>query len=314
MEDRPDQASDLTAALARALEATPNGVTVVDLRLDGQPFVYVNPAFAVLAGLPAEELVGRNGRFLQGPETDPAAVAELRTAVERGEECRVTLLNHRGPDRVPWWNELCLLPVSDATGRIVQYVGIQQDVTARVEAELALEGERNRTRGYLARLEELADSDPRTGLLHRRRFEELIEAALWNSRAGDDGLALVAVHVEDLTAVEGRLGPAVGDALLRVVAERLRGRVRRKDLVTRLAPGEFLVALPDLAPATAAEEADRLAADLAEAVGVPVTVHGHDFRLSARAGVGLFPRDGDDVTALLRAAMRRVGPEPTGTR
>jgi diguanylate cyclase (GGDEF)-like protein/PAS domain S-box-containing protein len=317
VENRPlgiaARTSDLTAALERVLETTPNGVTVADLRLPDQPVVYANPAFAELAGLAVEEILGRNCRFLQGADTDPADVATIRTAIRAGEQCRVTLLNHRGPDREPWWNDLHLVPVTDDAGRVVQYVGLQQDVTARVQAERALERARDRMRADLARLEELADSDPLTGLLRRRRFEELIEAALWNSRAEDDGLALIAVGVDGLTTVESRLGPAVGDTLLRLVADRLRGRLRRKDLVTRLGPDEFLVALPHLSRATATDEADRLAGELAEAAAVPVTVHGHEIRLSASAGIGLFPGDGDDVTALLRAAMRRVRHEPTGT-
>src|SRR3954471_19255701 len=84
------------ALLRQALEATPNGVTVVDLRLPDQPLVYANAAFAELAGLPLQDVLGRNCRFLQTPDTDPAAVARIRAAVDQGTECRLTLLNHRG--------------------------------------------------------------------------------------------------------------------------------------------------------------------------------------------------------------------------
>ena len=310
VEDRPDL---LFAAARAALEATPHGVTVVDLRLPDQPLVYVNPAFAALAGLPADEVVGRNCRFLQGPDTDPAAVAALRAAVERGEECRVTLLNHRGPDRVPWWNEVRLLPVTDGEGRVVQYVGMQQDVTARVEAERALERERDRTRGYLARLEEMAATDPLTGLLQRGRFEEQVTAALWEARAADDALALVAVDVDGFAPLSDRLGHAVGDALLQVVAARLRGRLRRTDLVARVEGHRFLVALADLSTSAAEAEAHRLAAALTEAVAQPVTVHGHGITVGVRTGVAVFPRDGADVEALLRAALDRTS-EPAPDR
>ncbi|MGK5114535.1 EAL domain-containing protein [Geodermatophilus sp. CPCC 205506] len=129
-----------------AVAALPSGVCVVDLRLPDQPLVYVNPAFERLAGLPRAELLGRNCRFLQGPDTDPVAAAAVRHAVAAGEECRVTLLNHRGPERTPWWNELHLTPVPGPDGAVAQYIGVQVDVTARVEAERALARERDRAR------------------------------------------------------------------------------------------------------------------------------------------------------------------------
>ncbi|MGY2080615.1 EAL domain-containing protein [Modestobacter sp. SYSU DS0657] len=142
------------ALLQRALAAVDTGVTVVDLRLPDQPLVYVNPAFARLAGFPAEEVLGRNCRFLQSPDTDPAPVARVRAAIAAGQECREVLLNRRA-DGSTWWNECHLIPVTDPTGAVVQYIGIQADVTAQVETERALATERDRCRDLDARLAEL---------------------------------------------------------------------------------------------------------------------------------------------------------------
>ncbi|WP_199506085.1 PAS domain-containing protein [Geodermatophilus sp. TF02-6] len=163
-------------------------MTIVDVRLPDQPLVYVNPAFERLAGLPREQLLGRNCRFLQGTDTDPAATAAIRRTVAAGEECRVTVLNHRGAERTPWWNELHLAPVRGHDGTVTHYIGVQVDVTSRVAAERALVQERDRTRAALARIEELADTDPLTGLPNRRRLAEQVETALWNARARDEGL------------------------------------------------------------------------------------------------------------------------------
>ena len=108
---------DGEALLHHALSATTSGVTIADMRQPDQPLVYVNAAFEELAGFPQAEVLGRNCRFLQGPDTDPAAVARIRAAIDRGEECRETLLNVRGPERTPWWNEIHLSPVVDDAGR-----------------------------------------------------------------------------------------------------------------------------------------------------------------------------------------------------
>jgi PAS domain S-box-containing protein len=140
--------------LDRALAAVGAGITIVDRRLPDEPLVYVNPAFERLSGFPAAEVLGRNCRFLQGPDTDLAAVGRIRRAIAAGEECREVLLNVRA-DGSTWWNECSLTPVTDATGAVVQYIGIQTDVSVRVQAERALATEKDRSRDYEARLAEL---------------------------------------------------------------------------------------------------------------------------------------------------------------
>ena len=298
----PAVAGDGDALLRRALSSTTSGVTITDLRLPDQPLVYVNEAFEQLAGLTRDQVLGRNCRFLQGPDTDLAAVARIRSAVDRGQEVRETLLNFRGPDRTPWWNEIHLAPVLDADGTVVQYIGVQHDVTTRVETERALLQERDRSQAFLAQIEELAYTDPLTGLPNRRRLAEQVESAIWDARSGRDTMALLFVDLNGFKCVNDRLGHAVGDELLQSVARTLRGRLRRNDLLARLGGDEFLVALVGLDPETAAHEARRVADDLAAAVGRPVELRGEEIGVTASVGVGVYPVDGEDFESLLHSA------------
>ncbi|GAB4081225.1 EAL domain-containing protein [Modestobacter muralis] len=140
--------------LHRALAAVSTGITIADLQQPDQPLVYVNPAFERLSGHAADAVMGRNCRFLQVPDTDPAAIARLRAAIDAGEEVREVLLNRRA-DGSTWWNDCHLTPVTDADGRVTQYIGVQTDVTAQVEAERALVTEQERSRRYEAQLARL---------------------------------------------------------------------------------------------------------------------------------------------------------------
>jgi PAS domain S-box-containing protein len=181
--------------LHKALAATTSGVSIAAFDQPDQPLVYVNEAFAAMAGFPLESVLGGNCRFLQGADTDPAAVGRIRSALAAGRECRETLLNYRGPERTPWWNEVWLSPVTDADGRVVQYIGVQNDVTERVQAQRALAVERDRAASYLAKLERSASTDPLTGLANRRGMEDRLERAMLET-ALDDGSALAVLFLD----------------------------------------------------------------------------------------------------------------------
>jgi PAS domain S-box-containing protein len=118
----------------RAVVAAGLAFTIADPRQDDTPLVYVNPAFERTTGYSAEEVVGRNCRFLQGPSTDPEAVRRIAKALADEEHLVITLLNHR-QDGTAFWNELSLSPVYDGAGVLTHFVGIQADVTPRVLAE-----------------------------------------------------------------------------------------------------------------------------------------------------------------------------------
>ena len=118
----------------RAVVAAGLAFTISDPRLPDNPLVFVNPAFERTTGYSREEVQGRNCRFLQGTDTDPAAVQAVRDALASREHRTVTLLNYR-KDGTAFWNELSLSPVFDATGELTHYVGIQSDVTTRVAVE-----------------------------------------------------------------------------------------------------------------------------------------------------------------------------------
>ena len=102
-----------------------------------RPLIYANEGFERVTGYAVAEVLGRNCRFLQGPGTDPAAVAEIRAAVAEQRECLVEILNYRR-DGTTFWNRLSITPVRNDLGEVTHFIGIQSDVTARREAEHGL--------------------------------------------------------------------------------------------------------------------------------------------------------------------------------
>lgn len=117
----------------RAIGEAPVGISLCDPDLADGPLVYVNDAWEEHTGYPTEEVIGRNPRFLQGPETDPETVEKLSGAIANEEPVTVEIRNYRR-DGTPFWNELTVAPVYD-DDELVHYVGFQNDVTDRKLAE-----------------------------------------------------------------------------------------------------------------------------------------------------------------------------------
>ena len=120
--------------LIHALTVSTIGVILTDARQDDHPIIYVNPAFETLSGYAAEEILGRNCRFLQGQDHDQPGVQEIRQAMAQQRSTTVTLRNYH-KDGTLFYNELSLSPVHDASGTLTHYLGFQNDVTLREEAQ-----------------------------------------------------------------------------------------------------------------------------------------------------------------------------------
>jgi diguanylate cyclase (GGDEF)-like protein/PAS domain S-box-containing protein len=113
---------------AAVLEELPYGVVVTDARRPDNPIVYANAAFSILSGHTPQEVVGRNCRLMQGPDTDRAVVAELAEAIRAGLPIRREVLNYNKDGRT-FWNEIFIVPLIDAGGEVTGFIGTQRDLT-----------------------------------------------------------------------------------------------------------------------------------------------------------------------------------------
>lgn len=120
----------------RAIQAVSQGILITDSNQPDDPIIYASPGFERITGYSAQEVLGRNCRFLQGEQTAPETLAVLREAVREGRECSVEILNYR-KDGTEFWNALFVTPVRDEDHRLAYFVGVQADVTDRRALEQA---------------------------------------------------------------------------------------------------------------------------------------------------------------------------------
>lgn len=111
-----------------AVERTRMPMVITDAQHGDHPIVLANQAFLNLTGYGADEVVGRNCRFLQGRDTSHEAIAKVRAAVKAGRECDVEILNYR-KDGSAFWNQLHMSPVHDEAGRLLYVFASQRDIT-----------------------------------------------------------------------------------------------------------------------------------------------------------------------------------------
>ncbi|MDM9627677.1 PAS domain-containing protein [Rhizobium sp. S152] len=152
---------------AAAFKATRMPMIVTDPNQHDNPIIFCNSAFEKLTGYVSSEVVGRNCRFLQGPETSREAVARIREAVEAGADIAIDILNYK-KDGNPFWNALFLSPVRDDEGSIIYFFASQLDFTNVKSREADLAAARHRAEEEVASHTEKLESalKARTLLVH----------------------------------------------------------------------------------------------------------------------------------------------------
>ena len=209
--DLPPVAADGDALLRSALAATTSGVTIADMRLPDQPLVYVNEAFEQLAGLPRERgarpqlpLPAGPGHRPRGGRPHPRGHRPGRGVPGDGAEPprpRPDALVERDPPR-PGRRRRRRASCSTSACSTTSPPASRPSAPSCRSATA--------TAAFLARIEELAYTDPLTGLPNRRRLEEQVETAIWDARSGRDTLALLFVDLNGFKAVNDGLGHAAG--------------------------------------------------------------------------------------------------------
>lgn len=245
-----------------------------------------NDFAAHLTGYTPDELYGRRFTDLIG---DPKAhqgilkrLESLNTDGQKRLEHEHTLVRNDGDRRQIVWIHTPL-KAEHTDGTAILSVGL--DVTKRVKAE--------------SRMRWLANHDPLTGLVNRRRFLEEVTRALAESIRTRQTSALLLYDLDHFKEINDTSGHAAGDALLRFIAEEIRARARKSDIVARLGGDEFGVLMPQ----TDGYGAESFAQKLTELIRSKVFPYGEKrYRIGVSIGIALLPHHGNDVQELMANA------------
>ena len=147
--------------------------------------------------------------------------------------------------------------------------------------------------------ESLALKDPLTGLANRRLLADRMEMAIAHARRNKNAMAVVYLDLDGFKQINDTLGHGVGDALLKMVADRLTATVREEDTVARLGGDEFIIVLWHI---SGSDEAARVVLKVIEAVSQPYVIKEHTVGISTSAGFAIYPTHGEDADTLMKNA------------
>ena len=246
-------------------------------------FLEINPAFVRHTGI--EHAVGRTLTELV-PDIEPFWIDAYGRVALTGEPTRfVDYAESMGR----WFDDYAFR-IGEPEERKVAV--LFNDITERKRAEYALQES-------VALLRHHAHHDTLTGLPNRLQFEEKLRETIASADRHGRPFAVLFLDLDGFKAINDDLGHASGDIVLIETARRLRRSLRASDVLARLHGDEFVVILPEMSEP---HEAGSLARKLLGIVSAPIAVAGTAVRVRASIGISLFPNDGVDPRALLRAA------------
>ena len=265
---------------AKVFENAAEAIVVTD---EAGKFIQINPAFSLMTGYAAAEVLGEPNSILRSDRHSPAFYAGMAESLGRDNRWQGEVWYRRknGEIFVVW---LSITRVAHA-GQAVRFVATLTDITHSKELEEEL-----RHRAY---------HDPLTDLPNRALFADRLRVVILQAQRHKRSFALCFIDLDNFKPVNDQFGHAAGDDLLVETAKRLRLCVRAADTVARLGGDEFAAVLPDAGSRAEVEEvAARIVAELAR----PFELQAGTAQISCSIGIALFPEHGTDAEALQRNA------------
>ncbi|MDZ7749951.1 MAG: EAL domain-containing protein [Halofilum sp. (in: g-proteobacteria)] len=266
---------------ATVFDHTVEGILVTD---SAQRIVTVNPAFTRITGYTEDEVRGSTPAVLHSGVQSKQFYESMWSDLESRGVWQGEIWNRRKDGEIyPEW--LTVSEVRDATGALVNYVGVFADMTEAHQAQEELSFHAYR--------------DHLTGLANRALFQERLNHALSTLHHRRRHLGVVMLDLVGFGAINDSLGTQAGDEVLIEAARSLDGALRSGDTVARPGGDEYWILLEDLGQR---EDVGRVLRNVLSALHEPMTVAGQTVRLTARVGAAVAPDDGSDPEELVQSA------------
>jgi diguanylate cyclase (GGDEF)-like protein/PAS domain S-box-containing protein len=286
------------------------------LDLASSHFTYVSPSVQRLRGYTAEEVMAQSMEYSLTPASQDKVRGVLAASLERlaegDESARYATIEIEQPHKNGGVvsTEVVTTLLLDEAGHPYAVHGITRDMSERKATQLRLHEINEQLRFRLDEIEQLQEAlqeqavrDALTGCFNRRYFDETLERELSRARREGYPLALLMLDLDHFKQINDTYGHQAGDEALKMLVETLKPDIRQEDVFCRYGGEEFVVLMPRMPLAIAADRAERwrqMIADICFKFG------NFDLRFTASIGVASYPDHGkvpDELTQFADLAL-----------
>lgn len=282
LEQENEKARAQAQLAADVFEQSSEGIVITD---NEEKILLVNRAFSNVTGYRAEEVLGQTPRLLKSNRHDDAFYQEMWRCLLGNGRWQGELWNRRKNGEI--YPEMATISVvRDGVGEITNYLAVFSDISGIKESQ--------------QRLDYLSWHDPLTDLPNRQMFNSYLTQAIPRAHRGRHQLALLSIDLDYFKDVNDSFGILTGDSLLKLVAQRLKDRMRANDFIARSGGDEFIILLEDIEdPSIIA----LVAEDIMNHLRQPFELEpGLELQTDLSIGISLFPNHGQTTMELLQKA------------
>lgn len=262
-------------------EYTMDGVLITDSRNN---IVYANNAFFGITGYPVESVIGKNPKVLKSGIHDKHFYQKIwdHLSLKGYWQGEITNRKKNGEIYIEW---LSINTIKNAQGQIENFIGVFSDVThQRKDAH---------NQAYLA------THDPLTGLSNRLLFNDRLEHAINHAERFGKCIGLIFCDLDNFKPINDTYGHSVGDEILKSVGNYLKETLRKEDTICRFGGDEFVILLEDL---NSFDYLDEILRRINAIINTPCIIDGNAITIGMSIGASIYPDDGMNPEALVKAA------------
>ena len=257
------------------------GIVITDSEAN---ILFTNPAFTHITGYEQEEAIGKNPRILKSDMHDDDFFKNMwDSLIEKGHWKGEIWNRRKNGEAYPEW--LSISAIKNPQDKIDNFVAVFHDITEIKERQ--------------EKIEHMAYHDPLTALPNRQLFYDRISVAIKHSQRNKLKISVLFIDLDNFKKINDSYGHAVGDMLLKQVAQNIKHSCRSDDTVARIGGDEFAALLPEIeTEKDIIEIAKRIVSLLAQ----PYEIEGHKCYIGASIGITVYPTDGKTPDDLIKNA------------